>query len=269
MKSKGGTARAGDVVPYIFCLGSGGESSKTGQADRARHPDEVRKADKDCQIGTVLLLMRPSLNLTFSLVQQITTIICPSRYCHPLKDCAKGLRELIVRDWLNVSVSQRFLLTGVVIIYRSYISCIACHTMYWIGLDPSRFRNYSTAEGEELNIMTLDSQIPESERYNAADPLKLRCRHCKTETDFVPIHDRQVRHNAVGAARAWLLTRPGLGRYRNPSYYPRVRHVQPVVRLSGLLVSKCNWRDRSENIYRSTTWGGPYVMILRVGTGRG
>lgn len=53
MKSKGGTARAGDVVPYIFCLGSGGESSKTGQADRARHPDEVRKADKDCQIGTV------------------------------------------------------------------------------------------------------------------------------------------------------------------------------------------------------------------------
>ena len=53
MKSKGGTARAGDVIPYIFCLGSGGESSKTGQADRARHPDEVRKADGDCQIGTV------------------------------------------------------------------------------------------------------------------------------------------------------------------------------------------------------------------------
>ena len=43
----------GDVIPYIFCLGSGGESSKTGQAERARHPDEVRKADKDCQIGMV------------------------------------------------------------------------------------------------------------------------------------------------------------------------------------------------------------------------
>jgi len=200
MKSKGGTARAGDVIPYIFCLGSGGESSKTGQADRARHPDEVRKADKDCQIGAVFscslvfLLMRSSLNPTFfSSIQQITTIICPSRYCHPLKDCAKGLKELIARDWLNASVSQRFLLTGVVIVHRSYISRVACHTLCWIGLDPARFRNYSTAEGEEMNIMTLDSQIPESERYNDADPLKIQCRHCKTETDFVPIHDRQVR----------------------------------------------------------------------------
>jgi hypothetical protein len=38
----------GDVVPYIFCLGTGGESSKTGQADKVGHPDELRKADKDC-----------------------------------------------------------------------------------------------------------------------------------------------------------------------------------------------------------------------------
>ena len=68
-------------------------------------------------------------------------------------------------------------------------------TLYWIGLDPARFRTYSTAEGEELNITTLDSQIPESERYNDADPLKIRCRHCETEADFVPIHDRQVRYN--------------------------------------------------------------------------
>ena len=54
MKSKGGTVYVGDVIPYIFCLGTGGESSKTSQADRARHPDEVRKADKDCLIGAAL-----------------------------------------------------------------------------------------------------------------------------------------------------------------------------------------------------------------------
>lgn len=35
---------AGDVVPYIFCLGPNGESSKSGQADRAYHPDEIRKS---------------------------------------------------------------------------------------------------------------------------------------------------------------------------------------------------------------------------------
>ncbi|KAI0676013.1 hypothetical protein C8Q78DRAFT_963901 [Trametes maxima] len=43
MKAKGQTARAGDVIPYVFCLGEGGESTKTAQADRAKHPDEVRR----------------------------------------------------------------------------------------------------------------------------------------------------------------------------------------------------------------------------------
>ncbi|KAI0369754.1 hypothetical protein BV20DRAFT_967411 [Pilatotrama ljubarskyi] len=43
MKAKGQTARAGDVIPYVFCLGEGGESAKTAQADKAKHPDEVRR----------------------------------------------------------------------------------------------------------------------------------------------------------------------------------------------------------------------------------
>ncbi|KAH9849847.1 hypothetical protein C2E23DRAFT_887828 [Lenzites betulinus] len=43
MKARGITARAGDVIPYVFCLGDSGESSKTAQADKAKHPDEVRR----------------------------------------------------------------------------------------------------------------------------------------------------------------------------------------------------------------------------------
>ena len=43
MKQKGGSARIGDVIPYVFCLSEGEESAKTAQADRAKHPDEVRK----------------------------------------------------------------------------------------------------------------------------------------------------------------------------------------------------------------------------------
>jgi len=142
MKSKGGTARSGDVMPYIFCLGSGGESSKTGQADRARHPDEVRKADKDCQI-----------DYDYYLAQQILPPI--ERLCERIEGTDRS----------------------------RLAECL--------GLDPARFRSYSTAEGEELNITTLDSQIPESKRYNDADPLRVRCRHCKTETEFAPIHDCQ------------------------------------------------------------------------------
>ncbi|KIK93692.1 hypothetical protein PAXRUDRAFT_12489 [Paxillus rubicundulus Ve08.2h10] len=44
MKAKGGSARVGNVIPYIFCAAPGEESAKSVQADRAKHPDELRKA---------------------------------------------------------------------------------------------------------------------------------------------------------------------------------------------------------------------------------
>ena len=92
------------------------------------------------------------------------------------------------------------------IVDRSYLSRVVSWELYLVGLDPARFRTYSTAEGEELNVTTLDSQIPESERYNDADPLKIRCRHCKTETNFHPIHDRPVRFYGTDVVRVSLLT---------------------------------------------------------------
>jgi DNA polymerase alpha subunit A len=51
MKAKGGNARAGDVIPYLFCLAEGEETAKTAQADRAKHPDEVRRAGSTLKIG--------------------------------------------------------------------------------------------------------------------------------------------------------------------------------------------------------------------------
>ncbi|KAG6877195.1 hypothetical protein C0993_009512, partial [Termitomyces sp. T159_Od127] len=50
MKAKGGTSRAGDVIPYVFCLEEGKETAKTGQAERAKHPDEVRRAGSELKI---------------------------------------------------------------------------------------------------------------------------------------------------------------------------------------------------------------------------
>lgn len=117
-----------------------------------------------------------------------------------------------------------------------------------IGLDPARFRTYSIGEGEELTITTLDSQIPESKRYNDADPLKIRCRHCKADADFAPIHDRQVRYDAAGATCVPLLTRPDISYDRSLYYCLRDLHAQGVVRFSETRVSKYNWRGRSENI---------------------
>lgn len=51
MQERGLNARMGDVIPYIFCLEPDGESnSKSGQADRAHHPDELRKHDSELKI---------------------------------------------------------------------------------------------------------------------------------------------------------------------------------------------------------------------------
>jgi DNA polymerase alpha subunit A len=52
MKSKGGNARSGDVIPYVFCLAEGEDTARTLQADKAKHPDEVRRAGTELKIGT-------------------------------------------------------------------------------------------------------------------------------------------------------------------------------------------------------------------------
>jgi DNA polymerase alpha subunit A len=53
MKAKGAVAKAGDVIPYIFCLGADGKSARTAQADKAFHPDEFRRVGSDLKIGEV------------------------------------------------------------------------------------------------------------------------------------------------------------------------------------------------------------------------
>ncbi|UZJ56615.1 hypothetical protein CBS101457_005935 [Exobasidium rhododendri] len=51
MEAKGVSVRMGDVIPYIFCVGDDGSSSiKGAQADRAFHPDEIRRSDSSLQI---------------------------------------------------------------------------------------------------------------------------------------------------------------------------------------------------------------------------
>jgi DNA polymerase alpha subunit A len=64
MKARGGNARSGDVIPYLFCLGEGEESAKSGQAERAKHPDEFRKSN-DLKIGKEIFFVTPCSQLWF------------------------------------------------------------------------------------------------------------------------------------------------------------------------------------------------------------
>jgi DNA polymerase alpha subunit A len=50
MKARNVAVRAGDVVPYIFCSEEG-ETGHSIQAERAKHPDEIRKGGTESQIG--------------------------------------------------------------------------------------------------------------------------------------------------------------------------------------------------------------------------
>jgi DNA polymerase alpha subunit A len=85
MKARNVAARAGDVIPYIFCSGEGDMSGNTAQAERARHPDELRKAGSETQIGLYCLFLRSLVvrfySRTFS---QITSIISHIRYYRQL-----------------------------------------------------------------------------------------------------------------------------------------------------------------------------------------
>ncbi|KIP07458.1 hypothetical protein PHLGIDRAFT_71117 [Phlebiopsis gigantea 11061_1 CR5-6] len=72
MKARGGTARSGDVISYVFCLGEGGETSKSAQAERAKHPDEIRRAGSDLKI-----------DYEYYLSQQILPPI--ERLCEPIE----------------------------------------------------------------------------------------------------------------------------------------------------------------------------------------
>ncbi|KAF7370942.1 DNA polymerase [Mycena sanguinolenta] len=50
MKLRGGNAKLGDVIPYVFCLAEGEQTAKTAQADRAKHPEEFKKVDSGLKL---------------------------------------------------------------------------------------------------------------------------------------------------------------------------------------------------------------------------
>jgi DNA polymerase alpha subunit A len=52
LKTRNVTVRAGDVIPYIFCSEDGDGAGNSAQAERARHPDELRKAGAGSEVQT-------------------------------------------------------------------------------------------------------------------------------------------------------------------------------------------------------------------------
>jgi DNA polymerase alpha subunit A len=88
LKARGGTAKAGDVIPYVFCKEEGEESAKTAQADRARHPDEVRRSNLQVGMSNPSIIeelkaQRHAIDFEYYLSQQVLPPI--ERLCDPIE----------------------------------------------------------------------------------------------------------------------------------------------------------------------------------------
>ena len=81
--------RAGDVVPYVFCLPDPAEPTKTSLSDRARHPDDVRRAGSELKIGGFLGYGISEVGLTFhtDFEYYIANQVLPpiERLCDPIE----------------------------------------------------------------------------------------------------------------------------------------------------------------------------------------
>ncbi|KAG5716236.1 DNA polymerase alpha catalytic subunit [Termitomyces sp. T112] len=142
MKAKGGTSRAGDVIPYVFCLEEGKDMMKIGQAERAKHPDEVRRAGSELKI-----------DYGYYLAHQVLPPI--ERLCEPIEGTDRA----------------------------RLAECL--------GLDPAKFRT-SMGGVDDRAFSSLDSQMSDAERFKDCEPFVVRCRHCKGELSFAPLHDRDA-----------------------------------------------------------------------------
>lgn len=177
MKAKGSSARAGDVIPYLFCIAPGEESAKNSQADRAKHPDELKKAGKD--------------ELTIDYVHYLANQVLPpiERLCDPIEGTDRArLAECLGKCF-----------------QRSDLVCYP-DSMNWLmaaGLDPAQFRVSRGAEGGEA-FMPLASQMSDAERFKDCQPFMVRCRQCKGEGEFRPVWEREV--SSLAALRDARLT---------------------------------------------------------------
>ena len=60
------------------------------------------------------------------------------------------------------------------------------------GLDPGRYRSNTGGEFEERVFGTLDSQMPDKDRFRDAAAFTVTCTHCEGSVEFEPIYDREV-----------------------------------------------------------------------------
>jgi DNA polymerase alpha subunit A len=253
MKTRNLTVRSGDVIPYIFCAGEADVTGNSAQAERARHPDELRKAGSETQAG----LYSPSLGFAYRLIilvlfLQTTSITLHIRFCRQSSVFVIRLKELTVLVSPSVWVCP-----------STYSLEQPLDVMQ--GLDPGRYRAVTANEVEERRFNALDSQLPDVERYKDAAPFIVRCRACECRVGFAPVANGSVR-------LVPMLVRPHasfIDISRSPWSRPKESRARCAIKAMGRRACRSSSNARSENIFTSTTRAGPSVTTRPVEIVRG
>jgi hypothetical protein len=103
LKARGSSARAGDVISYVFCsdvAGAEQPAAKTAQAERAKHPDEIRRANGELKIGACVAVAQG----TNADEAQTSSTTCPTKSCRPSNVCVNRSKAPTALGWLNALV---------------------------------------------------------------------------------------------------------------------------------------------------------------------
>ncbi|KZV91997.1 hypothetical protein EXIGLDRAFT_615021, partial [Exidia glandulosa HHB12029] len=145
---KEGNARIGDVIPYIFCA-----KENATQAERAFHPDELRRSEKADEKDKL------KIDFEFYLSNQILPPI--ERLCDPIEGTDRA----------------------------RLAECL--------GLDAKKYQTYASGEQEERPFGTLESQVPDKERFKQCEPFRVKCRSCKKIFAFGSLGEAASAHAVI------------------------------------------------------------------------
>ncbi|XP_027078338.2 DNA polymerase alpha catalytic subunit [Coffea arabica] len=186
---------AGDTVPYIICCEQGISSSGSGIAQRARHPDEVKKGN-----GKWII------DIDYYLAQQIHPVV--SRLCAPIQgtsparlaDCL-GLDSSKFQSKTNEAGSSDS---------SSLLLCVGDDEERYRGCEPLVLSCPSCSSSFDCpplfsSLCSLISQKPADSQAPGNFWLKLRCQLCSVEGDQGRISPAMIANQVKKQAEGFIL----------------------------------------------------------------
>ena len=123
----------------------------------------------------------------------------------------------------------------------------------------------TAAETDERPFGTLESQIPDAERFKECIPFSVRCRNCKASFAFsslVAVVESETKVSLLTRTSIQLLTRKSRPRY----VAPMVLSALVARQNSAFRACRCSWRTSSGRGSRSSTKGERSARIPSAGS---